>query len=68
VNLASNDVRRLDDALPFWIYVWSAPLETLLVLVMVALELGWAPAAAGVAAMLAVMPLQVRARRRGGGP
>ncbi|GBF93736.1 hypothetical protein Rsub_06068 [Raphidocelis subcapitata] len=58
VNLASNDVRRLDDALPFWIYVWSAPLETLLVLVMVGLELGWAPAAAGVAVMLGVMPLQ----------
>lgn len=58
VNLASNDVRRFDDALPFWVYSWSAPLETLLVLVMVALELGWAPAAAGVAAMLAVMPLQ----------
>lgn len=58
VNLASNDVRRLDDALPFWVYTWSAPLETVMVLVMVARELGWAPAAAGVAAMLAVMPLQ----------
>lgn len=45
--------------MPFWVYTWSAPLETLLVLVMVAVELGWGPAAAGVAAMLAVMPLQV---------
>lgn len=59
VNLASNDVRRLDDALPFWIYVWSAPLETVCVLIMVAKELGWAPAAAGVSCILAVIPLQV---------
>lgn len=58
VNLASNDVRRLDDALPFWVYTWSAPLETLMVLVMVAKELGWAPAAAGVGAVLGVIPLQ----------
>jgi hypothetical protein len=68
VNLASNDVRRFDDALPFWVYVWSAPLETLLVLVMVARELGWVPAVAGVSVLLAVLPLQVGRfwGRRGG--
>lgn len=23
VNLVSNDVRRFDDALPFWIFLWA---------------------------------------------
>jgi ATP-binding cassette subfamily C (CFTR/MRP) protein 4 len=58
VNLASNDVRRFDDAVPFWLFIWAAPLETAAVLLMVSLELGFVPAICGVGACLSVMPLQ----------
>lgn len=120
VNLASNDVRRFDDALPFWwvgaarvragwraacqpseppanhlqlpttlsanrlnrlnhldnlphahppthrIFIWAGPLELLIVLILVALELGWAAAICGTAATLAVMPMQSLLVRRVG--
>lgn len=35
VNLVSNDVRRFDDALTYWVFVWSAPLELAMVFIMV---------------------------------
>lgn len=55
----SNDVRRFDDGLSFWLFVWAGPLEAVLVLLMVSLELGFVPAVCGMAAMLAVIPIQV---------
>lgn len=56
----SNDVRRFDDGISFWLFVWAGPLEAALVLLMVSLELGFVPAVCGMAAMLAVIPIQVR--------
>lgn len=58
VNLVSNDVRRFDDAGPFWVFLWAGPLELGMVLLMVALELGIFPALAGVAATLVLIPVQ----------
>lgn len=59
INIASNDVRRFDEGFSFWLFCWAGPLEAGLVLMMVSLELGFVPAVAGMAAMLAVIPLQV---------
>ncbi|GFR41484.1 hypothetical protein Agub_g2175, partial [Astrephomene gubernaculifera] len=58
VNLVSNDVRRFDDVMPFWIFLWAAPLELCMVLLMVSLELDFPSALAGVASSLAMIPLQ----------
>jgi ABC-type multidrug transport system fused ATPase/permease subunit len=63
VNLVSNDVRRLDDAIPFWIFVWAGPLEAGIVLGMVAGVVGAAPAFAGVGVLLCVIPLQASLAR-----
>jgi hypothetical protein len=52
-------VRRFDDGISFWLFVWAGPLEAALVLLMVSLELGFVPAVCGMAAMLAVIPIQV---------
>ncbi len=35
VNLVSNDVRRFDDAVPFWLFLWAGPIELCMVLLMV---------------------------------
>jgi predicted nicotinamide N-methyase len=59
INLASNDVRRFDEGFSFWLFCWAGPLEAAMVLLMVSLELGFVPAICGMAAMLAVIPLQV---------
>lgn len=67
VNLISNDVRRFDDALSFWCFVWSGPLELLGVVVLVALELGVVPAIAGVGTTLLVIPVQAVLVRYMGG-
>jgi hypothetical protein len=58
VNLVSNDVRRFDDVGSFWVFVWAGPLETLVVLLLVALEFGVVPAVAGVSTLLLLVPLQ----------
>ncbi|BDA43779.1 probable cystic fibrosis transmembrane conductance regulator [Coccomyxa sp. Obi] len=58
VNLVSNDVRRFDDAMPFWCFLWGGPLELAIVLVLLSVELGPAAAFAGVASMLLVIPVQ----------
>jgi ATP-binding cassette subfamily C (CFTR/MRP) protein 4 len=59
VNLVSNDVRRFDDALPFWNFLWGGPLELAIVLILLSLQLGAPAAFAGVATMLLVIPAQV---------
>ena len=58
-NLVSNDVRRFDDAMPFWCFLWGSPLELACVLILLSVELGAPSAFAGVATMLLVIPLQV---------
>ena len=58
VNLVSNDVRRFDEAGPFWVFTWAGPLETCIVLALIAAELGIVPAVAGIATLLAIVPLQ----------
>lgn len=60
VNLVSNDVRRFDEFGPFWVFGWAGPLEALAVLVMIAMEMGWWPAIAGVSTLLLVIPVQVK--------
>ena len=59
MNLVSNDVRRFDDAMPFWAFLWVGPLELTCVLVLLSIQLGAPAAFAGVATMLLVIPLQV---------
>ena len=59
MNLVSNDVRRFDEAMPFWVFLWAGPLELAIVVLMISLELGPAAAFAGIAALLALIPLQV---------
>ena len=54
----SNDVRRFDDGMPFWCFLWGAPLELACVLILLSVELGAPSAFAGVATMLLVIPLQ----------
>jgi ABC-type multidrug transport system fused ATPase/permease subunit len=63
VNLVSNDVRRFDDAVPFWIFVWAGPLEAAIVLGMVAAVVGPAAAFAGMGVLLCVIPLQASLAR-----
>ena len=60
VNLVSNDVRRFDDAMPFWVFLWGGPLELICVLILLSIELGPPAAFAGVATMLLVIPTQVQ--------
>jgi hypothetical protein len=58
VNLVSNDVRRFDDFGPFWVFTWAGPLESLIVLIMIGLEIGWVPAICGVGTLLLLVPVQ----------
>ena len=60
VNLVSNDVRRFDDAGPFWIFLGGAPLELAIVVLLLCLHLGPGATFAGIASMLLIIPLQVR--------
>lgn len=60
VNLISNDVRRFDDASPFIIYGVLGPLEFFLALFLIAQELGFLPAIAGLGTMMLLVPGQVR--------
>jgi hypothetical protein len=55
----SNDVRRFDDAGTFWPFLVASPVETILVLVLVALEIGWIPSIVGVSTVLCLIPQQV---------
>ncbi|XP_046392414.1 ATP-binding cassette sub-family C member 4-like isoform X2 [Ischnura elegans] len=57
VNLMSNDVNRFDFSLIFAHYIWMAPLNTVLITVILWFKLG-VSALVGVAAMLLTIPLQ----------
>lgn len=59
VNLISSDVRRFDDAAMAWFWLLFAPLELLIVLLMVSLEIGVVPGLAGLSLLLLLMPMQV---------
>jgi ATP-binding cassette subfamily C (CFTR/MRP) protein 4 len=41
VNVVSNDVQRFEDAAPFAHYLWVAPIQLVLTLYFVYLEIGW---------------------------
>eukprot|EP00899_Mesostigma_viride_P010623 jgi/Mesvir1/19562/Mv07034-RA.1 len=58
VNLVSTDVRRFDEGPLFFHFVWAAPLELLVVALLVGSQLGWQPALAGTCCLVALMPLQ----------
>ena len=60
VNLVSNDVRRFDDAGPYFTFLWAGPLEVVCVLVMVGAQLTFPAAIAGIATLLLLIPLQVK--------
>jgi hypothetical protein len=51
---------RFDDALPFWLFIWAAPLEMLIVLALITQEIGFLPAFTGISTTLALIPAQVR--------
>lgn len=59
MNLVSNDVRRFDDAGPYFTFLWAGPLEVVCVLVMVGAQLTFPAAIAGIATLLLLIPLQV---------
>ncbi|KAI8103833.1 hypothetical protein M9435_006360 [Picochlorum sp. BPE23] len=58
INLASNDVRRFDEAGTFAVFLFVGPLELIAVLVLVGIRLGFLAAVAGVASQLMLIPLQ----------
>ncbi|EFN52562.1 hypothetical protein CHLNCDRAFT_138549 [Chlorella variabilis] len=60
VNLVSNDVRRFDDALPFYNFLLMVGLwlELMIVFVLVGAKLGYWASLAGVATLLALIPTQ----------
>lgn len=58
VNLMSNDVKRFDELFFFFHYIWAAPLELLVVGLLVGFELGWLPALLGIIVLLILIPLQ----------
>ncbi|CAI5472071.1 unnamed protein product [Closterium sp. Yama58-4] len=58
ITLMSNDVRRFDELPMFAQFLWAAPLELVVVTTLIVLEVGAQPAFAGIAALLALIPLQ----------
>ena len=57
--MASNDVRRLDDTSPWWIFLWAGPLELAVMLAAVSLRISLLAALAGAGCLLLLFPLQV---------
>ncbi|KAJ9591422.1 hypothetical protein L9F63_002028, partial [Diploptera punctata] len=57
VNLMSNDVNRFDNSVHLFVYLWYGPLQTLVMLYLMWLEIGFA-AVIGVATILLVIPIQ----------
>ena len=57
--MASNDVRRLDDTAPWWIFLWAGPLELAVMLAVVSLRISLLAALAGAGCLLLLFPLQV---------
>lgn len=60
VNLISNDVRRCDDAIPFFIHLIAGPVELIAAFVLISLKIGFLPAVAGLGVMMSIIPGQVR--------
>lgn len=58
VNLASNDIQRLNEASLYWQFIILGPLETLFVLIMLSFVLGFLPAVSGIGCTLVLIPLQ----------
>ncbi|CAD7702664.1 unnamed protein product [Ostreobium quekettii] len=58
VNLVSNDIGRFDFTAILWQYSWLGPLELVIVLVLVGLEVGFLPAVCGVGAFALMIPMQ----------
>lgn len=58
VNLASNDSHRLCEAFWYWPGIVLGPAETIGVLVLLTLVLGFAPAASGLSCVLLLVPLE----------
>lgn len=58
VNLASNDVQRLNEASLYWQFSIIGPLETILILIMISFVLGFLPAISGISCALILIPLQ----------
>ena len=59
MNLASNDLKRCEDALAFSTYLFIGPFETIFVLVALSLYLGITPAIVGTSCFLLIVPVQV---------
>ncbi|CAK0732404.1 hypothetical protein CVIRNUC_000127 [Coccomyxa viridis] len=59
LNMASNDVRRLDDTSPWWIFLWAGPLELAAMLAAVSLRISLPAALAGAGCLLLLFPLQI---------
>ena len=57
--MASNDVRRLDDTSPWWIFLWAGPLELAVMLAAVSMRVSLPAALAGAGCLLLLFPLQV---------
>ena len=59
VNLMSNDLKRFEFAIAFSPFLFFGPFETVFVLVVISLFLGFASAIAGISCFLVVIPVQV---------
>jgi hypothetical protein len=49
--------------MPFWLFIWAAPLEMFIVLALVTQEIGFLPAFTGISTTLALIPIQARAQQ-----
>ncbi|PRW21108.1 multidrug resistance-associated 1 isoform X3 [Chlorella sorokiniana] len=58
VNIVSNDVRRFDDAMPFYNFLICSPVELIIVFVLVGTKLGFWASLAGCATQMALIPTQ----------
>ncbi|KAK3266351.1 hypothetical protein CYMTET_25021 [Cymbomonas tetramitiformis] len=63
VNLVSNDVRKFDDALNFWVFLFDGPLELFLVVALLWTEIGFLATLLSTGTMLSLIPLQSMERR-----
>eukprot|EP00793_Prasinoderma_coloniale_P005601 PRCOL_00004075-RA len=57
-SLVSNDVSKFEEAGAFYPFVVFGPLEALVVGLLVGMEMGWAPAVAGMSVFALLVPLQ----------
>lgn len=64
INLVSNDVRRFDDAAIFWLFIIFAPLELILVFILLGLRIGYLSAFSGCAVLMLLIPVQGSLVRR----